>query len=165
MPVSSLGFTCTSSNANSVENNCENVLNSNDKDGWFTNGDGVGSWIRIYFNENIRVSKIIYRHNARNAGLPEKELNQNFKDISLRFSDGTQLNTTLDDTFDVDLNYRVTPPKVSSYLELRFLSIYNHTNTPCITGEEKDTECGRNKLGFSKLVIFGNFEGGKVTRS
>ena len=158
MEISSLHFTCTSSDALSEEDNCENVFNSNDKDGWFTNGNGIGSWIRIYFNEMIRVSKIIYRHNAQ---LPGKELNQNFKDVLIRFSDGTQLNTTLDDMFDVDLNYRVAPPKVTSYLELRFISIHNHTNAPPIDGEKGDAELNKCRFGLSKLAVAGNFERGK----
>ena len=159
MEISSSGFTCTSSDAVSEEEACENVYNSNDKDGWFTNGDGIGSWIKIYFNEYIRISKIIFRHNAR---LPGKQSNQNFKDVSVRFSDGTQLNATLDDTFDVDLNYRITPSKVSSYLELHFSSIYNHSNTPDITGQKPDTEFEKSKFGLSKLAIAGNVEGGKL---
>ena len=158
MEVSSLGFTCTSSDQLSEEDNCDNVLSSNDKVGWFTNGDGIGSWIKIYFNENIRVSKIIYRHNTR---LPGKELNQNFKDVLIRFSDGTQLNTTLDDTFDVDLKYRVTPPKISTYLELYFISTYNLRNTPFNNAEKGDKEFDQNKFGLSKLAVAGNFEGGK----
>ena len=158
MEVTSLGFTCTSSEVFSDKDNCDNVYNSNDKDGWFTNGDGIGSWIRIYFNENIRVSKVVFRHNTR---LPGKEFNQNFKDVLIRFSDGTQLNTTLDDTFDVDLKYRITPPKVSSYLELHFTSIYNHTKMPSIAGEKGKQEFDKNKFGLSKLAVAGNFEGGK----
>ena len=158
MKISSSGFTCTSSDAFSEEETCENVLNSDDKNGWFTNGDGIGSWIKIYFNENIRISKIIYRHNARLSG---KKFNQNFKDVSFRFSDGTQVNVTLDDAFNVDLNYRLTPPKITSYLELHFTSIYNHTNTPGVTGQERDTEFENNKFGLSKLSIAGNVEGGK----
>ena len=159
MEVTSLGFTCTSSEVFSDKDDCDNVYNSNDKDGWFTNGDGIGSWIRIYFNENIRVSKIIYRHNTR---LPGKKFNQNFKDVSIRFSDGTQLNTILDDTFDVDLNYRVTPSKITSRLELHFTSIYNHTNTPGITRHKGDTEFENNKFGLSKVDVAGNVEGGKL---
>ena len=158
MEISSLGFTCTSSDEFSDEDNCENVYNSNVKDGWFTNGDGIGSWIRLNFNENIRISKIIYRHNER---LPGKELNQNFKDLLIRFSDGTQINATLDDAFGVDLNYRLTPPKISASLELHFTSIYNHTNTQGVTGQKRYTEFENNKFGLSKVDIAGNVEGGK----
>ena len=160
MELSSHDFTCASSDPLSENDECNNVYNDDKKDGWFTKGDGIGAWIKIYFNENIRVSKIIYRHNILQK--PAKRFNQNFKDLSLRFSDGTQLNTTLDDVYDVDLTYRLTPPKISSYLELSFISIYNHTRINTYTGEERDIDFKYNKFGFSKLAIAGNFVGGKL---
>ena len=165
MEVSPLGFTCTSSDAFSEEDDCKNVYNSDEWDGWFTKGDGKGSWIKISFNGNVRISTIIYRHNIR---LPGEKFNQNFKDVSIRFSDETQLNLTLDDKFggylDRDHEYRLIPPKLSSYLELHFLSIYNYTHhTINKFSGKKMLKFEENKLGLSKLAVGGRFEASKYT--
>ena len=136
---------------------------SSSRKGWVANGNGVGSWLRIDFNEKIRISKIIYRHNSR---LPRMCCNQNFKDVLFEFSDGTQVRTTLDDTYDdqrtpldvSDAHYRITPPKVSSYLKIHIMSVHNHTNAKPSNGEV--LMFNENRFGLSKLAVAGSFEGG-----
>ena len=140
--ISPAGFTCTASSSLSKEDlhslngrldytpKCENVYTSS-KYGWFTNWTGEGSWIKLEFNAMIRISKIIYRHNER---LPYKCCNQNFKDISIHFSDGAIANATVDDVFEsdvdlksIDFHHQIDPPKLSSNLRILVNSVYNHT--------------------------------------
>ena len=161
--ISSSGFSCSSSSAASDDLGCKNVLSSSRK-GWVAIGNGVGSWLKIDFNEKIRVSKIIYRHNNQ---LPRMCCNQNFKDVLFEFSDGTQVRTALDDTYDgkmtpldiTDNYYRITPPKVSSYLKILIISVHNHANAQPYNGEVK--LFNESRFGLSRLAVAGSIERGK----
>ena len=161
--VSSSGFSCSSSSAVSDDLGCKNVLSSSRK-GWVAIGNGEGSWLRVDFNKKIKISKIIYRHNSR---LPRMCCNQNFKDVLFEFSDGTQVPIALDDTYDgkmtpldiTDTYYRITPPKVSSYLKILIISVHNHTNAQPSNGEVK--LFNESRFGLSRLAVTGSVERGK----
>ena len=159
-PISPSGFTCT---ASSGENSCENVYSESDN-GWVTDGNGVDSWIKIEFQELFRISKIIYRHNDR---LPNKCCNQNFKDISFRFSDGTIANVTLDDLIgketNVDFHYRINAPIISSHLLVTVNSVYTQPYKPerLVDGFLREAQYDQNRFGISTIRILGNIETGK----
>ena len=130
--------------------------------GWVTNGTGEGSWIKIEFHQLIRISKIIYRHNE---ACPDKCCNQNFKDLSVQFSDGTLAGITVDDVFDsdanVDFHYRIHPPKVSSHLLLKVNAVYNHYKPATETDpREQYTE---KRFGISDIRVVGELHAGSVT--
>ena len=174
--ISPSRFTCTASSSLSKEDlytlssnlkytpKCENVYTSS-KYGWFTNGTGEGSWIKIEFNGFIRISKIIYRHNDR---IPGKCCNQNFKEISFHFSDGTMGNVTLDDAFGsdpiVDFHYRIDTPKLSSHLRIMVNSVYDHYRPASNTSFETRAIYDQNRFGFLTVRVFGKVETGKTIK-
>ena len=169
--ISPSEFTCTSSSSYDSPFTCENIY-TDSKNGWITNGTGEGSWVKIEFHRLIRISKIIYRHNEK---LPDMCCNQNFKDISLQFSDGTINNVTIDESFNsdllnsrvenVDYHYRIDPPKLSSHLLLTVNSVYNHTRAdtfPYANGGNPLYE--KSRFGISSIRFLGRMEVGKVYR-
>ena len=175
--ISPTGFTCTASSSLSKEDlqtfrrnprrqytpKCENVYTSSNY-GWYTNGTGEGSWIKIEFNRFIRISKIIYRHNDR---LPGKCCNQNFKDISFHLSDGQIANVTLDDAFGseaiVDFHYRIDTPKLSSHLLITVNSVYNHYTN--VSTYNMIDLYDQNLFGISTVLILGKVESGKISQA
>ena len=154
--VSSLGFTCKASSTFSNKKSCQQIYDSDDSSGWVTKGDGVGSWVQIFLHANILISKIVYRHNFQNYVLSKPTEKQNFKDVSLEFSDGTSFNITLDDVKppfpSEDLHYKITPPKLSSFLKLRVYSVYDPT---------LDVGTFANRYGLSTMRIYGSIKEGK----
>ena len=158
-----MGFTCTASSINSKAQACNKIFETNDNSrrkrnddyGWVTKGNGVGSWLKISFHANILVSKIVYRHNRRMQ--PLNCCNQNFKDVSLGFSDGSYVNISLDNIFQEDFHYRIRPPKLSTYVFLYINSVYNE-HTP-----ERGFEYTKDRYGLSKLRVYGSVTPGKST--
>ena len=130
-------------------------------EGWVTNKTREGSWIKIQFYQFIRISSIIYRHNERQRG---KCCNQNFKDLSLHFSDGSNANMSVDDVFEngknVDFLYRIDPPKISSHLLLMVNAVYDHYEPAKGFVQEIYAE---NHFGISNIRIIGKIEAGKIT--
>ena len=161
--VSPSEFTCTASSSYNSRFTCENVYTES-KNGWITNGTGEGSWIKIEFHGLIQISKIIYRHNNK---LPGKCCNQNFKDISLHFLDGTIANVTLDDWIgketNVDFHYRINAPILSSYLLVTVNSVYTQPYKPerLVDGFLREAQYDQNRFGISTIRILGNIEAGK----
>lgn len=151
--IPSSGWRCSASSSLNNEKTCKNVYTETGSwswnHGWVTDGIGEGSWIKIDFHESIRISKIVYRNNQQRPG---KCCNQNFKDISFQFSDGTTANATVDDVFETDLHYRVYPPKVSNYLLLTVISVHNHYKAG--SGFEK-AEYVDNYFGIANIRLFG----------
>ena len=159
--MSSSEFTCMASSSHSSSFACENVY-SESKHGWIANGIGEGSWIKIEFHRFIKISKIIYRHNDK---LPGKCCNQNFKDISFQFSDGSLVNVTVDDVFEsgtnVDFNYRIDTPKLSSNLLIMANSVYNHTRAADGFENAGQPLYANNAFGISSIRVWGTIEAGK----
>ena len=156
-------FTCTASSHISVDETCKNLyskqkLYATDIGGWITEGDGIGSWVKIEFHGNIQISKIVYRHNALK---PNYCCNQNFKDVSFGFSDGTILNVTLPDVFDKDFSFKINPPKLSSYLYLNAVSVHYH---PEQDNDEYSVVYYDNRYGIDKIRLFGSIEKGAPFR-
>ena len=128
--------------------------------GWATEGNGVGEWTRIMFSEDILISKVVYTHGpyaipdptALGARIVTEAYNQNFKDVSFEFSDGSRVNVTLDDTWD-DMYFTVNPPKSSSSLKITANSVYKHPKI-CENGTGT-CKFETDRYGISKLRIYG----------
>ena len=163
LEVSPHGFTCTSSSEFSSRETCKEIYAAGSKqdpnagNGWVTKGKGVGSWVKILFHSEILISKIVYRHNNK-ITYPYRCCNQNFKDISIEFSDGTHVNVSLDDVFSKDFQYKIMPPKLSSSLKLSVYSVYNHSTA------DENGNYGmiyfNDRYGLRKLRLFGDVKQG-----
>ena len=159
--ISPSEFTCTASSSYNSSFTCENIYTKS-KNGWIANETGEGSWVKIEFHGIIQISKIIYRHNDK---LPGKCCNQNFKDISFQFSDGTMANITLDDVFEsdenIDFHYRINTPKLTSNLLIRARSVYNHTRAADHT--DNRPLYVKSAFGMSSIRVWGKIRAGKGT--
>ena len=163
--ISPSEFTCTASSSYNSSFTCENIYTKS-KNGWIANETGEGSWVKIEFHGIIQISKIIYRHNDK---LPGKCCNQNFKDISFQFSDGTMANVTVDDVFDsdtnIDLSYRIDTPKLTTNLLIMANSVYNHTIIlDGLDGSQVENGgkpiYAKNSFGISNIRIWGTIKTG-----
>ena len=165
--VDSSGFTCTSSSTATIQSiysqyvysyeyfTCERIYTIKygvySDTGWVTEGNGIGSWVKVDFHTSILISKIVYRHNTQHH---TKCYNQNFRDVSFSFSDETRMNVTLDDVFERNFEYQISPPLVSSYILLYVNSVYNHSKQ---IEEHEKPECNKDAFGLSKLNVYGSF--------
>ena len=116
MPTHS--FTCTASTEYDSRYRCSNVYDLNRATDWATRGQGADGWIEIQFNDpsnfNVQISKIETRH--RTGGSVSGD---NFKDITLSFSDGTNQSAILQDGTDPEWNVI----KMSSLVKTRSIKI------------------------------------------
>ena len=122
--------------------------------GWITKGNGVGEWITIFLNEEYLVSKIVYTHFDRRWAYGR------FKDISFEFSDGTYVNTTLDNT-ELDIHLNVDPPKMTSLITLAVQTTYNNSNTCTFWTLWTKFKGPCTVYGIKDLRIFGSVLEGK----
>ena len=119
----------------------------------------VGQWINIIFNEEILVSKIVYKHwpkafvwGASNdwiSATSKKRISsrQKFKDISLEFSDATRSGITLPLTED-DITIVPNYPKLASSMKITARSVYNST--------------GLQVFGFADIKVYGSTKEGTL---
>ena len=159
LPVPAIGFTCTESSYHSVNTKCDNImnpdqniLNSNDNFEWIAKGEAKGAWIHLSFNEEIMITKILYRHNSRNH-----MTNQYFKNVLFEFSDQTKVNVTfrypnvvLSDS-EREVHLRIDPPVLSSSLKIEGLSGYDLSMSD---GKNRPQDW-KNRYGISYVQIFG----------
>ena len=91
---------------------------------WATEGEAVGAWIEIQFGKIYSLSKIETRH--RDGGSSSAE---NFKDITLMFSDGTNQTATLQDGTDPEWNVVMVNPSVkTNSIKILAISAYGQAN-------------------------------------
>ena len=103
---------------------CEHAYDGNiHEPGWSTNGHNIGAWIKINFLRVFRLTKVM----TMNREIPYVATN-NFKNISLQFLDGNNVDFTLTDTDDRvwDIIDMVSNGNIiiSSYVNITVLSIY-----------------------------------------
>ena len=134
-------------------------MDDKESSGWITEFEGVGAWIQIFFHENIFISAIALRHNLDLGG----KYRQNFKDVSVVFSDYTYINITLDNTFDEELRYKLTPPKLSSFLKLEVNSVYSFLTDYEMRFENGAILRDQNRYGLSTVRIYSAISKGNVT--
>ena len=160
--VSSSRFTCSSSSEISNKQTCSNVYNYLDSSGWFTK-QGIGAWIQISFHDDVLISEIVLRTNRDIRTYDEGAYRQNFKDISVGFSDSTYINITLDDTVDADFRYKITPPKLSSILKLEVYSVYSFLTKFDQIAFDQSVYINeeRNRYGISKIRLYSSLSRGK----
>ena len=115
-----------------------------ESDDWATAGEGTGAWIQLNFDKYYRIDQIDIKHRS-NGMEPEREM---FKDVSLEFSFGKNVNFTLNNIpFTKGLVWNtleLSNSLVSNYVKITALSVhYNpHYNN-----------------GFSQIRIYGRAEG------
>ena len=138
MPTHS--FTCTASTEYDSRYRCSNVYDFNRATDWATRGQGADGWIEIQFNDpsnfNVQISKIGTRH--RTGGSVSGD---NFKDITLSFSDGTNQSTTLPDGTNPEWNLiKMNPWVQTRSVKISATSVHGpkHYNT-----------------GFSEIKFYG----------
>ena len=150
LPVSAIGFTCTESSYYSPETKCDNVFDQDDSIEWITRGEAKGSWIKISFNAEIMITKILYSHNHQ-----ESFTNQYFKDVLFKFSDDLRLNVTLrypqNEQSGRDIHFKIEPPVHSTFLEIEMLSGYDLSKN----GEKDSPTDWKNLYGISYIQIYG----------
>ena len=158
--ISNTKFTCTASSVfknklcsgDKNQCSCESAF-SMANDCWVTKGTGIGEWIEILFNDDVVISKIVYTPGSH--GL-EGEYNQNFKDVSFSFSDGTHVNATLDDVWQ-DMHFNLDPIKLSSSIKITANTVYKHPKV-CQVGVCSDRN---DHYGIDELRIYGFVKEGK----
>jgi len=96
---------------------CERAFDTNPDADWATHGEGVGSWIQSNFGTAYRINRFEYRHRA-----PDEDN----KDITLSFSDGTSQTFTLENRDDIQ-SFDIVPVP-SSFVKLTVVSVYSTVN-------------------------------------
>ena len=91
---------CSASSEHSANYLCENAFDSDPESGWATQGEGAGSWIQSEFGLTYRVTRFEYRHRISN---------EDNRQITLSFSDGTSQTFTLEDDVHDIQSFAVTP--------------------------------------------------------
>ena len=102
-------FTCNESSEYSLDYTCSKAYDSNTGSEWATINEGAGAWIEIQMTEYVLLSKIETRHRfgGRHSG-------ENFKEITLSFSDGTSQFASLEDGTDPEWNVIAISPSVKT---------------------------------------------------
>ena len=108
---------------------CEAAFDGNEGDGWATKNEGAGAWIRINFDRFYHLTKIM---------ILQRSGNERFKDISIDFSDGTSVESTLRDSKVWDEIELSDENVTSSFVDISAIDVYNKGNN-----------------GFSELKVFG----------
>ena len=159
LPVSAIGFTCTESSYYSPETKCNNVFDQDDSTEWITRDKAEGAWIKISFNAEIIITKMLYRHNYGKSFT-----NQYFEDALFKFSDGRKLNVTLPypqiDRSERGIYFKIDPPVLSTFLEIEMLSGYDLSKN----GAKDSPTDWKNRYGISYIQIYGIQNGRKSTQ-
>ena len=137
-------MTCQASSEHGPYCVCDNAINEKHNEDWCTNGEGAVAWIQLNFGHFYKLTTIKLKHRACGAN-PEREI---FKNISLRFSDGTEVHHTLNNI-----------PHTSGleWTELRFSNITNPvSNYVNITASGV---YARGNNGFSDIRVYGCVKG------
>jgi len=96
---------------------CERAFDDNSDTDWATQGEGVGSWIQSNFGTAYRIIRFEYRHRAAD---------EDNRDITLSFSDGTSQTFTLENRNDIQ-SFDIVPVQ-SSFVKLTVVSVYSTLN-------------------------------------
>ena len=116
---------CTSSSQYTSHHACQKALDQTPGTYWATQGQGVGAWIKINFNEEYKLQKIRlkqYNHPSTRPNWAEA-----FKEMTIEFSNGKRENLGL--ARDVNLwNVFHVPNDTVNYFKLTARSVYGHIN-------------------------------------
>ena len=124
--MSTTGFTCTASSEYNSGYSCSNVYDSNTDSEWATLGQGAGAWIEIQFPSPVTISKIETRY--RYGGISSGE---NFKAITLLFTDGTIHSTTLTDGTNPEWNVvQMSLTVTTNSIKISATSLHGPTANP-----------------------------------
>ena len=118
--MSTKEFTCNASSEYGFDYACSKTYDSNTGTDWATNNEGPGAWIKIQFPEYIQLSKIETRH--RREGWYSGD---NFKNITLSFSDGTNKSASIEDGTHPEWNViKINPVVKSKYINISATSVH-----------------------------------------
>ena len=120
-PITSTAFTCTSSSFYSNDYTCDKLYDDNEGTEWYTKaGKAQNSWVKIDFNDVLRLSQIQIKQVGANFGA--------FKTIRISFSNGQSQDMDLS---DVETQWNIaafSPPIDTTNLQLSAIDYYTPEN-------------------------------------
>ena len=129
-------MTCSASSKYSEDWGCEKAIDGKSSTSWATKGEGTGAWIQVNFGYVYKVERIQIKQRTNNV---QAEM---FKDVSLEFSDGTKVDSKLNNVHHDWNEVTLVNPPSSEFVKVTAKSVYGTINN-----------------GFSEIRIFGCLQG------
>ena len=124
---------CTASTEFDNNYRCGNTIDGKPDTNWATQGQGVGSWIKLDFEKIHWVEKLKIKHRSDSTGT-----NEMFKEIELEFSSGVIIGSTLHMVSGNWSQIDLDDPLNTDFVKITAISVYGTANN-----------------GFSEIQIFG----------
>ena len=121
---------------------CEKAFDGDLTDGWATQNEGVGAWIKVSLDKKYPLAKI---------AVMQRPFDDYFKDVSLEFSDGTSKKFTLPNTYPTkqweEIDLTVYGDLITSdYVKISANSVYKKWNNGF--AEIKVFTCATGKIQY-----------------